>query len=298
VAAAQSGDPPEGGGAKPSFAGLHKRGAIISVRLKAGEKVQPHHHVPANWPAPVRALAAVSRLLAVVEGIGIGFCMFAVVWLTTWQFLERKLVQRHLWFFHVPPWTDGVIRHSVFMLGFLGGAYATYTGRHIRIDAVTRVIKAKKRMALRVFTTLAAIVVVALFARAAFDFYKITLQEAGEASQAEELFTPSRGAMIIVIGYVVIAYHFLVQAIIDVCWLVSKQAPPAEWIAEAAHGAELPAEDSAVVRAHDAAGQAETLAREDAAARDESAPATPPVSSGRNGSNGSGGNGNGNKENK
>jgi TRAP-type C4-dicarboxylate transport system permease small subunit len=248
--------------------GLPKRGALISVRLSSGENVKPHHHVPPTWPAPIRGIAALSRLLAVLEGVGIGMCLLAVVGLATWQFIERNLTQRHFWFFHVPPWTDGVIRHSVFMLGFLGGAYATYTGRHIRIDAVTRVLKAKKRMALRALTTLAAIIIVAIFAKAALGFYRITLQEAGEASQAEELFTPSRGAMIIVVGYSVIAFHFFVQLIIDVCWLVSKAEPPAEWIAEAAHGAELPAEDSAVAAAHDPVGLKETAAREDAAARE------------------------------
>jgi len=219
----------------------------------------------------VRAVAALSRLLAVLEGVGIGLCMLAVIALATWQFIERNLTQRHLWFFHVPPWTDGVIRHSVFMLGFLGGAYATYTGRHIRIDAVTRVVKAKKRMALRLLTTIAAIIIVGIFTKAALGFYRITLQEAGEASQAEELFTPARGAMIIVVGYAVIAFHFFVQAVIDVCWLVSKAEPPAEWIAEAAHGAELPAEDSAVAAAHDPVGLEETAAREDAAAREDEA---------------------------
>jgi TRAP-type C4-dicarboxylate transport system permease small subunit len=249
--------------------GLPKRGAIISVRLRTTEKVKPHHHVPSTWPAPVRAVAMLSRVLAVIEGVGIGVCLLAVVGLATWQFIERNLTMRHVPFFHVPPWTDGVIRHSVFMLGFLGGAYATYTGRHIRIDAVTRVVKAKKRMLLRVLTTIAAIMVVSMFARAAIDFYRITLQEQGEASQALELFTPARGALIIVIGYVVIAFHFFVQMVIDICWLLSRQEPPAEWIAEAAHGAELPAEDSAVIAAHDPVGQAETLKRETEAARDD-----------------------------
>jgi TRAP-type C4-dicarboxylate transport system permease small subunit len=248
--------------------GLPKRGAIISVRLDATEKVKPHHHVPSTWPAPVRGIAALSRFLAVLEGVGIAACLLAVVGLATWQFIERNLTQHHIPFLHVPPWTDGVIRHSVFMIGFLGGAYATYTGRHIRIDAVTRVLKSKKRMALRVVTTLAAIVVVAMFTKAAIGFYKITLQEAGEASQAEELFTPARGALIIVFGYAVIAFHFFVQTVIDVCWLVSKQEPPAEWIAEAAHGAELPPEDSAITHAHDPVGAAATAAREDAAARE------------------------------
>lgn len=228
------------------------RGAIVSVRVDhQRDEVKPHHHVPKSWPAPVRALAGLSRIFAVIEGIGIGFCMFSVVLLATWQFIERNLVQNHIPFFHVPPWTDGVIRHSVFMLGFLGGAYATYTGRHIRIDAVTRVLKARARMAMRVVTTLAAILVVAYLIRASIEFYKITLQEAGEASQADELFTPSRGALVIVFGYAVIAMHFVVQVVIDIGWLLSKDAPPAEWIAEAAHGAELPAEDSAIIAAHD-----------------------------------------------
>jgi TRAP-type C4-dicarboxylate transport system permease small subunit len=245
-----------------SSAGLPVRGAIVSVRVHQPEKLKPHHHVPSTWPAPIRGLAALSRFFAVVEGIGIGFCMLAVVALATWQFVERNLVQRHIPFFHVPAWTDGVIRHSVFMLGFLGGAYATYTGRHIRIDAVTRVIRARRRMLLRAFTTAFAIWIVILLMHASIDFHKITLEEAGEASQADELFTPARGAMILILGYGVIALHFFVQLVLDICWLLAKTPPPADWIAEAAHGAELPAEDSAVVAAHDPEAHQREIERE------------------------------------
>ena len=67
-----------------------KRGA--SSRC-ARPSSQPHH-VPATWPAPIRALAALSRVLAVVEGVGIGVCLLAVVGLATWQFVERNLTQR------------------------------------------------------------------------------------------------------------------------------------------------------------------------------------------------------------
>jgi TRAP-type C4-dicarboxylate transport system permease small subunit len=214
--------------------GLPKRGAIISVRL-TGEKVKPHHHVPSTWPAPIRGVAWLSRALAVLEGVGIAACLLAVVGLATWQFIERNLTQHHLWFFRVPPWTDGVIRHSVFMLGFLGGAYATYTGRHIRIDAVTRVLPPKRRMAMRIFSTVSALVIVSLFAWAAWGFYGVTLEEAGEASQVGQLFTPSRGAMVIVVGYAAIAFHFIVQIALDVAWLIDGRNPPPEWIAEASH---------------------------------------------------------------
>jgi TRAP-type C4-dicarboxylate transport system permease small subunit len=201
----------------------------------APHSTKPHQWAPAHWPAPIRWLCSLSHGLAIAEGVGIGFCLLAVVFLATWQFVERNLTQHHMWFFHVPSWTDGVIRHSVFMLGFLGGAYATYTGRHIRIDAVTRILKPRRRMALRIFSTLAALAIVTVIVWAALGFYHVTLEEAGEASQVGQLFTPSRGALIIVGGYCVIAFHFLVQIVLDVAWLASKNEPPPEWVAEASH---------------------------------------------------------------
>jgi TRAP-type C4-dicarboxylate transport system permease small subunit len=215
---------------------LPKRGALVSIRLGGIPEERPHQWAPDSWLAPVRWLAKLSHGLAIAEGVGIALCLLAVVFLATWQFVERNLSAHHVPFFKVPGWTDGVIRHSVFLLGFLGGAYATYTGRHIRIDAVTRVLKPKRRMVVRVLTTVFAVGIVTLFAWAAYGFYGVTLDESSEASQVGQLFTPSRGAMIMVIGYIVIAFHFLVQIILDVGWLLSKESPPPEWIAEASHG--------------------------------------------------------------
>jgi TRAP-type C4-dicarboxylate transport system permease small subunit len=205
------------------------------------ETKRPHQYAPPEWPAPLRGLAKLSQWLAVAEGIGIGFCLLSVVFLACWQFVERNLVQRHIPFFHTPGWTDGVIRHSVFLLGFLGGAYATYTGRHIRIDAVTRVLGPRKRMMLRAFTTTCALAIVSLFVYAGWGFYVVTLEEAGEASQAGQLFTPARGAMIMVIGYATVAFHFFVQILLDIGWIISRKTPPPEWIAEASHGEAAPA---------------------------------------------------------
>jgi TRAP-type C4-dicarboxylate transport system permease small subunit len=193
----------------------------------------PHQYVPPGWPLPLRLLAKLSHGLAIAEGIGIAFCLATVIFLATWQFIERNLHGHHIWFFPVPRWIDGVIRHSVFMLGFLGGAYATYTGRHIRIDAVTRLVSTKKRIALRILTTAAALFIVVLLVRSAWGFYQLALEEAGEASQEGQIFTSARGAMIMIAGYTVIAFHFFVQIVIDLGWLFSKTEPPAHWIAEA-----------------------------------------------------------------
>lgn len=206
-----------------------KRGARVSAQ-------RPHQWAPESWPAPIRWLTKLSHGLAIAEGIGIGVCLLAVVFLATWQCVERNLTVRHIPFFQVPGWTDGVIRHSVFLLGFLGGAYATYTGRHIRIDAVTRTLKPRPRMVVRVLTTLAALAIVVIFVKSSWGFYEVTLEEAGEASQAGQVFTSARGALIMVTGYAVIAFHFLVQIALDLGWLFSRQQPPAEWVAEASHG--------------------------------------------------------------
>jgi TRAP-type C4-dicarboxylate transport system permease small subunit len=207
---------------------------------------KPHQWAPPEWPAPIRWLASLSHGFAIAEGVGIGFCLLSVVFLACWQFVDRNLTQHHLPSLHAPAWTDGVIRHSVFMLGFLGGAYATYTGRHIRIDAVTRVLPSRRRMAVRVITTLGAIFILCVFVKAAWGFYQVALEEAGEASQAGQLFTPARGALIIVIGYSVIAFHFFIQVVLDIGWLLSKREPPHEWIAEAVEAeVEADAEGSA-----------------------------------------------------
>jgi TRAP-type C4-dicarboxylate transport system permease small subunit len=205
----------------------------VSEAAGGGDNQHLGHTCPSEWPLPLRALTAVSRLLSVLEGLGIVTCLLLVVFLAAWQFTERNLVQRHMWFFHTPPWSDGVIRHSVFLLGFFGGAYATFTARHIRIDAVTRVLSPRKRLLLRVLTTMAALGIVTIFTWAAWGFYRITLEEAGEAAQAEQFFTSARGAMIIVGGYAVIAFHFLVQIALDIGWLISKRELPASYIAEA-----------------------------------------------------------------
>jgi TRAP-type C4-dicarboxylate transport system permease small subunit len=173
--------------------------------------------------------------LARLEAIGIGACLFGIVCLATWQFIERNLSRWHIPFVAVPGWVDGALRHSVFLLGFLGGAYATHKHRHIRIDAVTRVLAPRRRLALRALTTSAATAVAVVLAHGALGLYRVNLQE-NILVGARELFTPARGALIMVVGYAVIAFHFFVQLTLDLAWLVSGRSPPATWIAEPGHG--------------------------------------------------------------
>jgi TRAP-type C4-dicarboxylate transport system permease small subunit len=197
----------------------------------------PGHHVPPDFPAPVRALAALSRALAVLEGAGIALCLVALVVLAVMQFVGRNLrLHGQLWMPPPPVWIDGVIRHAVFVLGFLGAAYATFTARHIRIDALTRLTSPRLRMGLRLPTTAAAIAVCAVIARAGYQFLLVCREEASEIGSQGQLFTSARGAMVIIGGVVVVGFHFLVQLAIDLVYVVTGRPPPPAWVAEAGHG--------------------------------------------------------------
>jgi TRAP-type C4-dicarboxylate transport system permease small subunit len=198
---------------------------------------QPGHHVPPDFPAPVRALAAVSRALAVVEGAGIAVCLLSLVALAVFQFIARNLrLHGALWMPPPPEWLDGVIRHSVFVLGFLGAAYATFTGRHIRIDTITRLLRPRLRMAVRALMALTATAVCGIVVRAGLEFLEICRQEASEVGSQGQFFTSARGAMVIIGGVGLVGFHFLVQALIDAVYVVTGRTPPAAWIAEAGHG--------------------------------------------------------------
>lgn len=199
------------------------------------QKPRPHQWAPPTWPVPIRALCAVSRFFAFLEGVGIALCLAAITLLSVWECLDRNLTQHHWPSLHVPGWTDNTIRHAVFLIGFFGGAYATYTARHIRIDAVTRILPSRRRMAVRILSTLGALTVVSILAYVSWQFHLVTIEESAEASQIGQLFTSARGTMILVIGYGVIGFHFLVQIALDIAWLISRQQPPPEWVAEASH---------------------------------------------------------------
>ncbi len=196
------------------------------------------HYPPADFPVVLRGLAAVSRLLAVLEGIGIGASLLALVGLSTFAFVSRNMHAHHqAWFPEAPHWLDGVVRHSVFLIGFLGASYATFTGRHIRIDAITRLASPRQRLVLRMVTTAVALTVLWFLLRASFDFYKIVVEESGEATSQGEVFNSARGTMILLGGYGLIGFHFIVQLLLDAVWVVRRVDPPASWIAEA-HGDE------------------------------------------------------------
>jgi TRAP-type C4-dicarboxylate transport system permease small subunit len=210
--------------------------------MSAGLERKLGHHVPEEFPAPIRGLAAVSRFVAVLEGVGIGISLVALIGLALWQFVTRNLRMHGVtWIPQNPEWLDidNVLRHAVFLIGFLGAMFASYTGRHLRVDAVTRLAGPRARMALRSLATMGALTVCAFIIYASWTYRATVLEETPEKGQ---IFTAARGALVIVVGTAGMALHFLIQLVLDVVYLVTGEEPPAWWIAEASHGGDAAAD--------------------------------------------------------
>ncbi len=216
------------------------------------------HYPPKEFPAPLRAIAFVSRVLATAEGVGIALFLAAVVLISVYGVLSFNIRNDHVltvgghdwfhfhgkrWFPEAPMWSRDVQRHSVFVLGFLGAGYAAYTAQHIRIDAVTRLARPMGRLIMRVVTTIAALLIVAALIKGSFRFLAQAAELEVDASNTSKIFTSTRGTWVIIGGLLLIEFHFFVQLLLDAWWVIRWKTPPADWIAEATHGGEAPDEE-------------------------------------------------------
>jgi C4-dicarboxylate transporter DctQ subunit len=109
------------------------------------------------WHRVDRLLAAVEQAVAVVMLLGL-------LGLGLLQVLLRNLFAGGLF------WADGVLRHMVLWLGFLGASLATREQRHLSIDALPRMLPDRARAWTALLTNLTAVVVCALLTKAAWRF--------------------------------------------------------------------------------------------------------------------------------
>lgn len=191
--------------------------------------LKPIEH-PANANPLVRGLCRFSYGLAVAEGAGLGFCLLALIFLATWQFLGRNLNNVGVPFPAAPMWVNGALRHSVFFIGFLGAAFATHAGKHIRVDAVTRNLKGRVRTVVKLLTTFLPLVVCAVCIAKGWEFHEA---EQPDISQLDEVINSRVGSLAIPLGFGLIFLHMLVHLAVDASWVVSGQEPPPESHGEA-----------------------------------------------------------------
>lgn len=110
-------------------------------------------------------------------------------------------------------WADTIIRHLVLWAGFTGAALATMEERHISIDALTKFFSPRVKRISHIITWLFAIVICFFLADASWTFVMDERVAGGELV----LSIPTWVAILVIpVGYVLLAFHFLVKMLEDV----------------------------------------------------------------------------------
>ena len=86
---------------------------------------------------PFRIIFAIDRLLARLEGFFLNFTLIVMLALASLQVILRNFFDTGI------EWGDILARHLVLWVGFFGATLSTREDRHIRIDALTKVIPDK-----------------------------------------------------------------------------------------------------------------------------------------------------------
>ena len=122
-------------------------------------------------------------------------------------------------------WADIVVRNMVLWVGFIGGSLATYEGRHIAIDALSKFLPPKYAASIRVLTSLAAVIVSAILVYAGVQFVKAEMESGSKAFGEVPAWAFEA---IIPVAFATITFHFLVGAVRDVLVALGKREPPVE----------------------------------------------------------------------
>lgn len=122
-------------------------------------------------------------------------------------------------------WIDPFLRNLVLWLTFLGAFAATAQGRHIGIDIVGRLLPARPRLVLtRALSVMAAGVCVAL-SNGAYEYLSL---ERGFVADAFLGIPTWQAQFILLLGFVLLAYRFLVAAVFGIDPAEETGAPIAE----------------------------------------------------------------------
>lgn len=119
-------------------------------------------------------------------------------------------------------WADPLVRHLIIWVGFIGAAIATSEERHISIDAITKFIPARVKSAIRLLTSVFALVVCYYLADAALAFLLDEKAYGGDLV----LSLPTWVAIIIIpAGYWLMGLHFLIKILQHAAELAGKEIP-------------------------------------------------------------------------
>jgi TRAP-type C4-dicarboxylate transport system permease small subunit len=152
----------------------------------------------------MKLLQRVDEWIGRGEGVLLVVLLGVMVILSFVQVILRNLFSESL------LWGEILLRHLVLWVGFFGAARATGEGRHITIDAFTRFLSPRAKLAARILTNTFAVVVCSSLLTASLKFFTDEI-ESGSTLHGD---IPSWYSQIIIpAGFGLIIFHFLVRIV-------------------------------------------------------------------------------------
>jgi C4-dicarboxylate transporter, DctQ subunit len=163
----------------------------------------------------MKILKSFESVLNKIEGAVLIFLLLVMLFMAFGQVVLRNFFSGGI------VWGDVLLRHLVLWLGFLGATLATSGERHINIDILTRYLPERLNGAVATLSNVFAAVVCFLLFRASLTF--IEFEIANNNTTFAEI--PSWYVQIIIpVGYGLLAFHFIVRAILDAGKALQKGA--------------------------------------------------------------------------
>jgi len=164
----------------------------------------------------MKILKTIDSVFNKIEGALLIFLLLVMLFMAFGQVVLRNFFSGGI------VWGDILLRHLVLWIGFLGAALATSGERHLNIDILTRYLPGRLKGAVAALSNVFAAVICFLLFRASLTFIEF------EISNNSTVFAevPSWYAQIIIpAGFGLLAFHFIVRAILDAGKTLQKGAP-------------------------------------------------------------------------
>jgi TRAP-type C4-dicarboxylate transport system permease small subunit len=150
----------------------------------------------------VSAFYRIDKILAQIESGILVIIVLCMILIAFFQVILRN-------FFNIGIiWGDTLLRYFVLWIGFLGASLATRENRHIKIDALSRILKPDWQRRFNLVTNLFSTVICFLLAKAAYVF----IQDERAFGTALFLGIPTWLFLcIILIGFIIITFRFFLK---------------------------------------------------------------------------------------
>lgn len=166
-------------------------------------------------PDSVQMIRKVDSSIGVLEHIVVAGFLAMLVGVAVFQVVASKF------FGYRQAWSSELIQYSVFLIAMSGAALAAQTDQMISMDFVTRMVKPRSRLILRIVTRVFTI------AMCGFLMYGgLWAREHGYRDAGETVINIRTVILALPLGAGLMAFHQLMHGLIDVIYLVRGETPP------------------------------------------------------------------------